>query len=444
MFSLLLKKFPLAVFAALMVAFIFNCETSSSDEPESKDVTLSDGDKLQGTYSKNVTVEADVTITLSGVVKFEKGYTLTIKEGVTVKGDTSKLSYLIIDRGAKIEAVGTAAKPVVFTSDKTAGGRAPGDWGGIVINGYAPINNGSGTPPEADGEGDSGKYGGNKADDNSGTLKYVRIEFAGKIFSGTDELNALALQGVGSGTTVEYVQLHKGSDDGIEMFGGTVNLKYIIASENEDDQIDFTGGWTGMVQWAVSAPRGKSDSGIEGDGNSKAPAATPLSTPVFFNYTFVRGDGADKKGARFKAGAQPKIYSSYFNGLDAKNIVTDDSATGTVVKVWTSALSHGTGITQGSSTTITLNASVTKDTGTATALPKTKFATGTTINAASFTPASAVTFGTAKFPTTANNDSAYNALTTEQKAFFIKTDYVGAVKDDAGNWLKNWTAFPAN
>ena len=298
-----------------LLLFGFGCSCTSEPNTSSSSAFV-----LKGSYSSNVTLEEDSTWTLQGLVKFKSGTTLTIKSGVTVKGDHSVLSYLVIECGAKIMAIGTAEKPIVFTSDLSMGNRSSQDWGGIVINGYATINNGSGTPKVQSGEGDSGLYGGDNDNDNSGKLRYVRIEFAGKKFDAENELNGLALQGVGSATVIENIHLHNCADDGIEMFGGTVNLSNVISTANGDDQIDCTGGWRGNLVNAFVAPVG-GDKGLEFDGNSSDNIATPKTIVNISNIVYLDNKNISSNDAfRFREGAEVNLTKVYINMQIVKNL----------------------------------------------------------------------------------------------------------------------------
>ncbi|MFP4485093.1 MAG: hypothetical protein ACLFO1_09600, partial [Spirochaetaceae bacterium] len=179
------------------------------------------------------------------------GNTLEIEAGTTIKGevDDETPGVLIITRGSDIDAVGTADKPIVFTSLNEPGERAAGDWGGLILNGYARVQGGY-----AEGEGGTGQYGGGEDsidDDNSGTIKYVVVQFAGTLFSPDNELNGIVFQGIGSGTTVEYIQVHQNADDGIEFFGGSVQVKYYVGTGNQDDTLDGDDGWNGSAQFAI-------------------------------------------------------------------------------------------------------------------------------------------------------------------------------------------------
>ncbi|MCH2108595.1 MAG: hypothetical protein MK135_04665 [Polyangiaceae bacterium] len=225
---------------------------------------------------------------------------LKVDPGVTVLGGDK--TFIVIQRGATIMAEGTAEEPIIFTSAQAE--RAPGDWGGLVINGKATTNYGT---TDVEGEAGTGKYGGEDDTDNSGSLKYVRVEFGGNQVDNENELNGIAFQGVGSGTTVDYVQVHSSKDDGIEFFGGTVEVSHVMITNIGDDSIDWTGGWrgkatyVGVQQWA-----GNGDRGIEADNNGDNNTAEPYSNPTLSNITiWGAGDSnAESTGALFREGTK--------------------------------------------------------------------------------------------------------------------------------------------
>ncbi|MDQ3208635.1 MAG: fibronectin type III domain-containing protein, partial [Gemmatimonadota bacterium] len=196
---------------------------------------------LTGTYTASRTLFADTTYTLSGFVQYANNSTLTIQPGTRIVGDAAVAgSSLFILRGSKIDAQGTAAAPIVFTSSKAAGSRLPGDWGGIVIVGNGIINR-TGVVNTEGPIGAQQNYGGGTDNaDISGILRYVRIEFAGYDVSGgaNTELNSLSMYAVGSGTTVEYVQSLAGLDDAFEWWGGAVDGRYLVSYESGDDHFD--------------------------------------------------------------------------------------------------------------------------------------------------------------------------------------------------------------
>ena len=217
---------------------------------------------------------------------------LTIQAGTIVLGSKAGEGTLVIRQGARINAVGTSDLPIIMTSELEVGQRASGDWGGLVVNGNAPTNQ-----QNPQGEGNSGPYGGDNPADNSGTLSYVRVEYAGILFSDQNELNGIAFQGVGNGTTIDHVQVHRGEDDGMEFFGGTADAKFILITDANDDSLDWTFGWNGRMQnLVVIQRRGDEDHCIEADNFESNNDALPRSAPKIANATFIgkRGvPGAD-------------------------------------------------------------------------------------------------------------------------------------------------------
>jgi trimeric autotransporter adhesin len=268
---------------------------------------------------------------------------LTIEAGTTVFGNDQ--SFILIQRSSRIVAEGTAAEPIVLTSSAAAGSRAPQDWGGLVINGRAPINssdNTAGDPGSAPGEADTGRFGGDNAADDSGVLRYVRVEFAGKDVDPENELNGIAFQGVGSGTEVEYVQVHMTQDDGIEFFGGTVNVKHVVITGANDDNIDWTDGWAGKAQFIVAQQLPESGNlssdprGIEADNEEGNNSAQPYSSPMLSNITLIGRSGNAFEGMRLRRGTKGQIWNSVLSGwgpcvqvTEAQTIanVADDSLT---------------------------------------------------------------------------------------------------------------------
>ena len=214
---------------------------------------------LSGSIATNRTLTPDTNYVLRGFVYVNSGATLTVNAGTRIVGDTTALgSALFVLRGARIVANGTAAAPVVFTSQRSAGNRSPGDWGGLVIVGNARANRvgnvivegSNGSVVGADPAGIV-YTGGTVDNDNSGTLRYVRVEFAGYATLADAELNSFTFAAVGSGTTVEYVQALAGLDDHFEWFGGTVNGRYLVSYESGDDHFDGSEGYRGLNQFLI-------------------------------------------------------------------------------------------------------------------------------------------------------------------------------------------------
>ncbi len=283
---------------------------------------------------------ADTTYVLQGYVKVSNGATLTVEAGTTVVGDTLVPgSSLWILRGSRIMAEGTADAPIVFTSQRTAGNRAPGDWGGIIMVGNGLINR-TASPIFTEGPvGAAEDYsGGTDFDDSSGSLKYVRVEFAGyDISNGSgQELNSISNYAVGRGTTLDYVEVMAGLDDGIESFGGAGDYRHIVSFETGDDHFDWTEGFQGRAQYLIalqtsvlaprpgtgtvsSDPRGFEGDGCESDKAGCTFANTPYSMPVWANFTVVGpGTGVfsttDGNGAVVRRGGA----ANFVNGILAR------------------------------------------------------------------------------------------------------------------------------
>jgi hypothetical protein len=273
--------------------------------------------EVSGEITGDTTWTADKIYELTDKV-FVRGATLTIQPGTTVRGRTG--TALFITNTAKISAVGTATQPIVFTSAKAVGSRAPKDWGGLILLGKARINLASPTTIfEALPNDTRGEYGGSDDAHDCGKVKYVRIEFGGFPFQQDKEYNNLTMGACGSATEVDYVQVHKGADDGIEIFGGTVDVKHAVITQNEDDGLDWDFGWTGRAQWLIvqhSAAAG--NHGFECDNNPSNNAATPRSSPRLYNVTYVGSNGATKTKtdkelvAIFRTGTEAEFGNSLF------------------------------------------------------------------------------------------------------------------------------------
>lgn len=224
---------------------------------------------------------------------FVKAGTLTIEPGVVVKGGEG--TSLVITENARLEAVGTAQAPIVFTSAKAEGSRAAGDWGGVVLLGKASLNVAGGRnkvegfPASAESPTD---YGGSDDAHDCGTLRYARIEFAGFQLAPDNELNGLTVGGCGTGTELSHIQVHQGADDGVEMFGGTAALRNIVVTQPDDDALDWDFGYRGTVQFLIIQQNALvGNAGFESDSNGGSPDALPRSSPELWNATLI-GSGA--------------------------------------------------------------------------------------------------------------------------------------------------------
>jgi hypothetical protein len=263
--------------------------------------------------------------------------TLTIEAGTRILG--AEGTALVIARGARIEAAGTADRPIVFSHDAPVGSRENGKWGGVVILGAAPHNivTGADTPFEAFNQlGGIGNFGGASADDDSGTLRYVRIEFAGFAFTTDREFNGLTLCGVGAGTEIDYVQVHRGTDDGIELFGGTVNMKHLVISQNQDDGLDTDNGYHGKVQFVVIQDlEGNTSDGSHGyeSDNHAAPDTnfnnTPRTAPTIYNATLIGNPATavPHYGAVLRRGTSGTYANHIITGFKSAAVEVRDAAT---------------------------------------------------------------------------------------------------------------------
>ncbi len=317
------KVFKFYTLAALAAALTF---TACSDDNDATVDGGSDDDVmtvLPSEITEDLTIEAG-NYTISGAVHVKAGATLTIEPGVTVIAEYDNvLDYLMIEQGAKIYAVGTASNPIVMTAIASDG------WGGIHLCGYAPIN-GDGSESEI-GE---CPYGGDDENDNSGTMKYVRVENSGKTISSEKEANGFSFYGVGAGTTVSYCQAYGGSDDGFEFFGGTVNIDHCVVVDCTDDSFDWTQGWRGSADHilAVQTTGSGCDCLMECDNSGSDNARVPVARPTIKNATLI-GDG-DGKGARFREGTQVEFYNSIIMNTANSMIVEADYTNASFTNNW--------------------------------------------------------------------------------------------------------------
>ena len=278
--------------------------------------------------------------------------TLTIAPGVRLFGSAG-LDYLIISRGSQIFATGTVTSPIIFTSkagiEGTTNANSIGQWGGLVIAGRAPTNvcPAGVTPPnvacsEGQVEGTNAFYGGNTTNDNSGILKYVRVQHSGFEVLPGKELNGITLAGVGSGTSIEFVQVHNSSDDGIELFGGTVNMKRIILTGNDDDSLDTDNGYRGAIQFLIVKQR---DNG--GDRlfeMSCAGNAAYCSHPMVSNATLIRRSSLASNGLELNTGTDLTLMNSVIHNTSTTTttgIRVTDVATQTAAPAFNSVFMSG-------------------------------------------------------------------------------------------------------
>lgn len=398
---------------------------------------------ISGSTEENYTLNANTKYLLRGFVYVKEGATLTIEPGTVIMGEKSTKGTLIVERGAKIMAQGTATKPIVFTSAQPAGTRAAGDWGGIIILGNAPVNLGAGARIEG---GVDREYGGSDAADNSGTLQYVRIEYPGIAFQPDNEINGLTLGGVGSGTTIDYVQVSFSGDDSFEWFGGTVNAKHLIAYKTVDDMFDTDNGYSGKLQFLVgiSDPNvadASGSNGFESDNDSQGSAATPITAPTYSNVTLFGPLGTNpaaqvnanfKRGLHIRRNNKTKLYNSIVlgwpTGLLLDGAPTQANATAGEMLIKNTVIA---GIPTGKALTVESNS---------------------TYDVASWFNAAANGNAVVSDGSTLNIGSAYNAAPSFTKAstnvaagftgldsFFTNVNYIGAFGDT--DWTAGWANF---
>ncbi|MDR6406544.1 MULTISPECIES: hypothetical protein [Chryseobacterium] len=318
-----LKLIAAALFIGTSFA-IQSCSNSDDDSiPTVSPVGIAqDPNNFKGDVPSGqvVTLDPSKVYKLTGAVMVKDGGKLVIPAGTRIEATGGTSSFITIEQGGQIFANGTASAPVIFTSP--AG--APGSWGGLVLCGRAPINKGTSATAEVG----NATYGGTNATDNSGSLTYVRVEYAGAIYTADKEFNGLSLFGVGNGTKVENVALVNGSDDGIEFFGGTVNVSNIVSISNEDDGFDWTEGWNGTATNVYTKRRanGTGNRGIEADNNSNNHDASPRSNPTIKNATFIGATSGEADGIKLRVGTYATIdnvvLSGWSTGINMENDAT--------------------------------------------------------------------------------------------------------------------------
>lgn len=374
----------------------------------------------------------------------EATVTLTIEPGVVIFGKAGT-SWLAVNRGNKIQAVGTATQPIVFTSRDNVMGLSTddsqGQWGGVVLMGRAPITDcRTGTPGAADcdrqteGSAALALYGGATVNDSSGAMSYVQIRYSGYVLGANSELQALTLEGVGSGTTLDHIQMHNSSDDGFEIFGGRAHMRNIVVTGADDDSVDVDVGYKGTIQYVIAVQKtsGAADSMIELDSANANEAQTPRTHLKLANFTFIhRNPGtANQAALLFRGGADATLVNGVLTSpmaclrLAGANILATDPAidklgppsfASVVMTCGTTPTVDGTGVTAATA----LNA----------------FNAGTNNNS-TFSPTLTGTF------INGANERAVPAVdprTIAAEFDAIATPYIGAVRDANDTWYAGWT-----
>ena len=284
----------MSALAAISMTALASCQKEDSTDPV-EEVEFTSGTVLGGRYNDNITLRAG-EYSLTSSLQIEAPGSLTIEPGTTITAAANdNIIYILIEQGAKINASGTATSPIVMTSEE----QKAGAWGGLHICGKSHTNAGSGTS-----EIGNAAYGGSDEADNSGTIEYVIIENSGYALDSEHEANGISLYGVGSGTKISNVYVVNGSDDGIEFFGGSVNIDHCLVENCTDDSFDWTEGWNGTAEYIVAYQSVDGcDCLMECDNNGDDASAEPVSDPVIRYATFVGMDATDKTvGIKFRAG----------------------------------------------------------------------------------------------------------------------------------------------
>lgn len=380
---------------------------------------------------------------LRGAVFVRNAATLNIQAGTRIVGESGSVGTLIVERGGRLMAIGTADAPIVFTSDQPIGTRNRGDWGGLIINGRARINFESG---EAAGEGDTGVYGGNDDNDNSGVLRYVRVEFSGIEFSPDNELNGIAFQAVGRGTQVDHVQAHMSRDDAMEWFGGSADGKYLVMSNAADDSVDWTFGWTGRLQYVAVTQRGDdADNGIEADNNEFNNNVLPRSNPQIYNITMCgdpdRNEGGESpRAGNLRRGTAFTIRNFLITGFKTVGFQIETTNTATTGQVDNGTSQMGAGVAWDMPTPMHASVMTYITSG---RFPNIRVNQDPGLSAAACSNHSNPNFQPTSIASLAGGQLA--PIQPPNDGFFDAVTFIGAVPPaPAPNWMAGWTSFPQN
>lgn len=413
---------------------------------------------------------------------------LTIEPGTLIRGAKGVMGQvlpgaLIVTRTGQLIADGTREEPIVFTSNVPVGQRSPGDWGGVILLGRGPNNVGE-TNVEGVPQGEVTKHGAplGSADHawNCGVMRFVRIEFSGFILTGSKEINGLTLGSCGYETTIDHIQVHRGSDDGVELFGGVPDLKHVVITGAQDDSLDWDQGYSGRIQYLVAQLHpGDADKAIEADNNEKAPLAVPISTPRLFNLTLIGVNlgGAlptSSVGITLRNGSHGSIRNSIIMGFDAGAL--DVAGNESEAALQTARLSVENSIFVGvpgklfptGSDDKADNDLIESDFFAKFAFSNRSFADAAEASAASLlpdpfhlsspnwvpisnSPAASMAEAPSELPLEgyagagAGGAGGAGAITPQRPPFFdLEATFVGAFEPGGNNWAEGWTAFPPN
>jgi hypothetical protein len=400
--------------------------------------------EISGKITNDLTLTSNNLYALNGPVFVgedkDNSATLSIEAGTTIFGRTGG-DYLVVSRDSKIEASGSQSAPITFTSSEDIAGEATGagQWGGIVILGNAQSNkcptDGSDCSLQVEGAEEGAVFGGTDDEDNSGTLRYVVVKHAGYEIAPDNELNGVTFGAVGSGTKVEYLQVHENADDGVEFFGGTVNLKYVVLTANQDDSVDWDNGYRGNMQYVLvkhDADNGAANRGIEADNDGSTPAKQPQSNPTIANMTiignaFTTAD-KDSEGVYLREGTKAQLHNFVvtnaagecfeIEGGDTSSITVDQAVAGdTVVSNSVFACSENFKNSKATDGTVLLDSQ--------------DWVLNQNADNSTAADMSAVLNGVFTIDTTTPKDFTGNA-------FFDNANHIGAVSAES-NWTAGWT-----
>nr|WP_294787112.1 hypothetical protein [uncultured Flavobacterium sp.] len=309
-------KKSLFAMAAILGLALTSCSSDDNNNEGSKSTFVLKVDDLKGEIKDGVvTLDPTQTYTLTGGLVVKGGATLVIPAGTVIKSSATvdpTALYIAVERNAKINVNGTAAKPVVMTSGKAT--PAQSDWGGLIIAGNAKVNTGDNGTSEVGGL----SYGGTDNADSSGNINFLKISYTGSKFSATKEYNGVSFFGVGSGTVVSDIYAFESGDDGIEFFGGAVNASNLTIINSYDDSLDFADGWQGTATNVYI--KGVTKAGVEGSNNEKDPSgALPMTNAKIVNISIIKGGTtftADEKTINYKEGGGKQAYTNLYVGSD--------------------------------------------------------------------------------------------------------------------------------
>jgi hypothetical protein len=445
-----MKRISILASCVTLSSMLLACDGGGGETAEGDTTDPTAGGEEECDSEISGTIEADTTWacdhTLSGIVSVKNNAKLTIQPGVTIKGANG--SALVIGKGSQLFAEGTAEAPIVFTSALPAGSRARGDWGGLVLLGTAPNNlqTGTGAAEGLDANDPTYQYGGTDTASSCGALKYVRVEFAGFELTKDNELNGITFYSCGTGTRVDYVQSHMGKDDGLEAFGGQWNGKHIVITGALDDSFDADQGFTGSLQYVfIQQDNAGGNYGFEWSNQKDVLDAMPRTHPVVSNVTFIgtgsSGSPVETKSTavNFKEGSAGGIHNailaySYNAGIELTSEATELIADAGEVAItdtilWNNSVKDGGASPYAGSDDSEWDIQgFVEDAGNRNHIdvdPK----------------LGSYTWGSANIVPAADSPALGNGRAVDG---LEATDYIGAVKDAAGDWTVGWTNYAPN